>query len=305
MATKEYLVRADLTVGLVSVPTSTKLPICIGPFKLDHSPNAEFYVHDEIGELDELPPHQSQPDSRFPMSQLYVERKIQVCDKDSPNACADEDLELLERLLRLFQPGEVSVQRHRVWNVHEDSLRPAWSWSAYNFEPVKPPASGLHDCPPYSLDDDALDRLIAFVDVRWDVLNKIPRHLKIAMARFNSSYERRGLTDRLIDLVVALEALFGDGESGSIAYKVAIRCACWLHTPGKERCAAFDTVKKLYRARSDVVHGGWRKDLNGQSVAQLEGMVRESLLKFLDHQVRKGNTPQGREIDDLIMTGKM
>ena len=212
-------------------------------------------------------------------------------------------LECLEGLLRMFQPGEVSVRRHGVWRVHEGGkLTPTWYFSRYDFKPAKPPTDGLHDRLDYPLDDDTLACLIQFIDGHWAVLDKIPPFLRTAIARFNSSYERRDPADRLIDLVIALEALFGDGESGSITYKVAMRGASWLHAPGSERCTSFGTLKKCYRERSSVVHGGSGKDLR---VDELEGMVRASLRKLLGHQVREGKAPHGKEIDDLIMAGKI
>ena len=305
MTKQYYLVRADLALGfaLGQVPISTDLPVNIGPFQLGHSPNAEFH----LAELDLIDPTgRTQPDSKFPMSLVYLEHRY-VCDEGrTPTAHADDALEYLEALLRLFQPGEVSVRRHGVWRVHEDGkLTPAWYFSPYDFKPAKPPTDGLHNRPDYPLDDDTLDCLIQFIDGHWAVLDKIPPFLRTAIGRFNSSYERRDLADRLIDLVIALEALFGDGEASSITYKVAMRGASWLHAPGSERCTTFRTIKKFYSERSKVVHGSSHKDTISQRVDELEGMVRASLRRFLGHQVRKGKTPHGKEIDDLIMTGKI
>ena len=309
MMTEEYLIRADLST---SGPTSNKLPVCIGPFKLNHSPNAEFYLA-EIGIIPSAQSGLEQPD--FPKSMLYVERRMRVSEKDNPTACADYALELLECLLRLFQPGEVSVRRHDMWRVHEDGgLTPGWSFSPYDFKPIKPPIEGLHNRPDYPLDDDALDEFIEFFNVHWNGIDKIPRDrrtaMRTAMARFSSSYERRDLADRLIDLVVALEAMFGDGESDGITYdgityKVATRCACWLYPSGEDRKVAFETVKKLYSARSKAVHGKQPKELCEQQVDDLEEMVRASLLKFLDRHAQSNGLPRGNEIDGLIMTGKI
>ena len=42
---RQYLVRADLEFGFqAGVPTSTDLPVNLGPFQLDRSPNAELYL---------------------------------------------------------------------------------------------------------------------------------------------------------------------------------------------------------------------------------------------------------------------
>ena len=58
------------------------------------------------------------------------------------------------------------------------------------------------------------------------------------MARFSSSYEKRDPADRLVDLVIALEALFGDsGDSSNLRYKLAMRGASWLHATECKRVA--------------------------------------------------------------------
>ena len=127
------------------------------------------------------------------------------------------------------------------------------------------------------------------------------------MSLFSSSYEKRDLADRLIDLVIALEALFGDSDSSSTTYKMAMRGACWLYAKESDRHAAFRTIKKLYGYRSRIVHGNSAlgKDLTGQQVNDLECMVRSGLRKFLDWQVKNGETPSGTKIDELIMAGKI
>ena len=304
--TRRYLVRADLALGFMDgVPISSALPVNLGPFRLDHSPNAALYLAD-LGLIEPDQISRDNHDSEFPMSLLYLEHRYTCANDENPTRQADGALVRLERLLRLFQPGEVSVLRHGVWQNDEDGRQtPAWSISAYDFRPVKPPIEGLHEYGDYSLDDVTLRSLIEFIDRFWRVLDKTPTNIQTAMARFSSSYEKRDLADRMIDLVIALEALFGDGEPGSITYKLAMRGACWLHATKNERRAAFDTIKKLYRHRSRVVHGNSSNDLTGQRVNELEGIVRSSLRKFLDWRVQHGKTPDSRDIDDLIMAGKV
>ena len=290
---------------LDGVPISTDLPVKLGPFQLDHSPNAELYLADrgliEPGRLG-----RGNHDSQFPISLLYVEHRYICGNDENPTKHADDALDRFERLLRLFQPGEVSVLRHGVWGIYEDGgLTPAWPFSAYDFKPVKPLIEGLHEYGDYPLDDSTLRSLIELIDRFWFVLDKIPKNLQTAMARFSSSYEKRDLADRLIDLAIALEALFGGCGPGSIIYKVAMRGACLLHATESERCAAFDTIKKFYGYRNKVVHGSLGENLTDQRVNELEGMVRSSLQKFLDWQVQQGKTPSGKDIDDLIKAGKI
>ena len=304
--TKQYLVRAELAFGFQEcVPTSTPLPAKLGPFQLDHSPNAGLYLAD-LGLIESHQISRDNYDSKFPVSLLYLEHRYTCTNNEIPTKRADAALDRLARLLRLFQPGQVSVLRNGVWHIDAaGELTPAWSFSGYDFKPVKPPIEGLHEYGEYPLDDATLECLIEFVDRFWDLLDEIPGNLKIAMARLSPSYEKRDLADRLIDLVIALEALFGDGRTRGLAHKLAKRGAWWLHTTETERCATFRTIKKLYRYRNKVVHGKLGRALPDHRVNDLECMVRSGLRKFLDWQVKHGETPSGTDIDDLIMAGKV
>ncbi len=304
--TKQYLVRAELAFGFLDgTPVSTALPASIGPFRIDHSPNAGLFLTDR-GFIQPDQVRRKTPDPQFPMSLLYLEYGYASADNQNPTKHADDALDRFERLLRLFQAGEVTVLRHGLWRIAADGgLTPFLS---FDFRPVKLPIEGLHEYGSYPLNDATLGSLVQFVDVYWPVLGKIEKtqmSLQTAISRFSSSYEKRSLADRMIDLVIALEALFGDSEAGGIAYKVAMRAACWLHATEEERCAAFDTIKKVYRHRSEVVHGNPGKPLTGHRVNELEGMIRSGLRKFLDWQVQHGKTPSSRDIDGLIMAGKI
>ena len=287
---------------LDGVPITTSFPTNCGPFKLHHSPNAELFLADR----GLIPPDQvgrKTPDLQFPMSLMYLEYRYACVNNENPTRHADDALHSFECLIRLFQPGEISVLRHDLCRIDANG-RPT-PFLSFDFKPVKPPIEGLHDYGSYPLNDATLGSLVQFVEKFWPVLSNIPKNLQTAMARFSSSYEKRDVADRMIDLIVALEALFGDGEAGGIAYKVAMRGACWMHAAENERYTAFDTIKELYRYRSKVIHGNSGKDLTSQRVNQLEGMVRSGLRKFLDWQVQQGKTPRGKELDCLIMSGKI
>lgn len=277
-----------------------KLPLDIGPFRLEKSPNAGIYLAD-LGLIDPDQVSHDQPNWDYPISLLYLEFRIQ--DSGHAQARADSRLESLELLLRLFQPGGVSIRRHNLmWRVEEQGPKMA---IFLNPRPIKPEVATLHGRTPYPLGDDILAKFVEFFKQRWDVLDCVAPYLNTSMGRFNASYEKRNLPDRLIDLIIALEALFSDGEPGSVAYKVAMRCACWLHAPGDVRVKLFSKLKHYYSVRSKAVHGGKTSSLLKEEVADLEEVVRRSLLKFLEQKERLSGAAHGRKIDDLIMLGKM
>ncbi len=78
--------------------------------------------------------------------------------------------------------------------------------------------------------------------------------LDLAVRRIAYSRERHRPEDRLIDLMIAAEALFFTGsETGELSYKLALRVAYFGNTT--ERSQRFAKMREAYDARSKVVHG--------------------------------------------------
>ena len=276
-----------------------ELPIVLGPSKIDRSPNQESYFHD-VFDLDPEETPYPTADGDYPISCLYADVTFEVPNHNYPNNAADKQLERLEVLLRLLQPGDVSVRRH---GRPRDILngREWFSWAGDFTKPVVPADNG---CPGYRLDDETIDRLVNLSDAYWD--NPVARHPSVerAFSRFNSSYERWDPVDRLLDLMIALEAMFGDGGD-SMSYKVAGRCACWLHPPGQDRCKIFSCVREMYNHRSRAVHGGNQTELQLTKVEDLENIVRASIVKYLECYTSASDVPRGKGLDKLIMIGEL
>lgn len=83
---------------------------------------------------------------------------------------------------------------------------------------------------------------------------KVPPPLKIAAGRFAESFGKHGKEDRLIDYVIAMEALLGR-ENEAISYRIPLRLATLIGDSPTERVRIFDISKKSYELRSKLVHG--------------------------------------------------
>ena len=85
--------------------------------------------------------------------------------------------------------------------------------------------------------------------------------LELGLARLVSSFRRhRGrfrLEDRVLDIAVALEVLYGL-DSGELTHKLSTRAAHLLGREPERRVEVFEAVGRLYGARSRIVHGGGR-----------------------------------------------
>ena len=113
--------------------------------------------------------------------------------------------------------------------------------------------------------------------------------LELSLGRLVSSVRRnRGrfwYEDRLLDIAVALEVLFGL-QGGELTHKLSVRAAHLLGASGEERLAVYESVRRLYRERSRIVHGdrrnrdGRQKDIE-ETVEGGYRIGREALLKIL------------------------
>jgi hypothetical protein len=119
----------------------------------------------------------------------------------------------------------------------------------------------------------------------------MPKFVGIAVKRLGFSARRSTPEDRIVDLVVALESIFGDTSpgGGNLAYKVAVRAAFYLRKEPLEREALFKRVNKAYAARSRVAHGGEldQGDLS-QVVSDASSISKEVLLKIIRNRAVSG-----------------
>lgn len=302
-ATFEFQWELGYTEDIVPEPPKLprQLPIEFGPFRLDQSPNAELYL-EELGWINPSPLKALSPDHNYPVSLLYIETQIRAKEGYDPEGTADETFEQLEAMLRLFQEGDISLRRHySIFHLKEG--KPEWI-VFLEPRPIKPEPAALYPRGPYKLDDETLRGFVGFFNSYWDIINQMHQPIYNALFRFNSSYERRTLSDRLIELMIAMEALFGDKEYHR--YKIPLRCACMLYPPGKERKRVFTTIKGFYDTRSKIVHGGKLElatNIEGE-VDRFEQYVRRSILKFLERHKDGCPITSGSELDDLLFFGK-
>jgi len=128
-----------------------------------------------------------------------------------------------------------------------------------------------------------------------------PSAIEIAQERLFKSYEDENWFDSLLDLTIALEALFNPTDNQELRHRIAMRCA-WLLGPGPitpEGIASktFDCVQALYSLRSAIVHSGapkkkdiqkWISIITGTKYeATDEWGLRESAVEIVRGIVRR------------------
>jgi hypothetical protein len=300
LETESYVEVEENRMQELSIPK--QLPIEFGPFRLDKSPNSEFYLA-QLGYKD-LPPgieslDEPPPDQDYPNSILYVEANIEVKDSEDPEAAADERLEELEAMLRLFQRGNVSLRRNLSIGTRFKK-NGELTWFAFVFSrPIKPKPEPLYRRHPYLIDDVVIDQFKQYFSRYWETVHRKPERIYNALRRFSSSYEERVSSDRLLELVIGLESLFGGG-AGSIAYKVALRASCLLYPPGEDRKGAFKRIKRAYDDRSKLIHGVRSHAKYEEEIDAIEELLRKAIKKFLEYDVTDTQISSEEDLDNLL-----
>jgi hypothetical protein len=110
-------------------------------------------------------------------------------------------------------------------------------------------------------------------------------------------------------MYVARESLYV-GEYQELGYKLALRGAYFLEHDTKKRSDAFERIREVYKARSDIVHGGRKRPTNlDELVSYAQEYLQRSILKLLsnpDDMRRIRKIPEKEELhflDELILKG--
>lgn len=94
----------------------------------------------------------------------------------------------------------------------------------------------------------------------WDRFQSedVKRHRLIthAIKRFNYAHERHDREDKIVDLLIAAEALFlSESDGGELSYRLKLNAAMFLGSDAKSRKQIFDDMDNAYSLRSKIVHG--------------------------------------------------
>lgn len=84
------------------------------------------------------------------------------------------------------------------------------------------------------------------------------RGLNLSLHRFNSALSRIELHDRLIDMSICLESIFN--AQTEISFRFALYNSLLAEDDPKERYTLFLLLKRLYKERSNAVHGNTAAD---------------------------------------------
>jgi hypothetical protein len=149
----------------------------------------------------------------------------------------------------------------------------------------------------------------------WHLLEEGAVRFGFSIHRFNLAFDRGLLADRIVDLVIAAEALFlGDLDQnyrGELRFRFALRAAKFIEQTTYSEHEVFRVMRQAYDARSAIVHGGLPKEtrLPGNQSADLptfvdaaEDLVRLALRKALSMKEDGKKLRQAEYWDTLVLS---
>ena len=107
--------------------------------------------------------------------------------------------------------------------------------------------------------------------------------IKASLHRYNLALERFDSQDKLVDLIIAAEALFlSDSSDGELKFRLALRSSKFVKIPNINQKALYDLMKLAYDVRSNIVHNASisKKNLNKipkKNVSELADEVQRVL----------------------------
>ena len=153
---------------------------------------------------------------------------------------------------------------------------------------------------PYSLDEADIPSLNLMIQT---IATELPHWIQIVIDRINIAALRAQTYDSLIDLIIALEAVYGDGKE-AIAYKIKMRCALYIESDLERRQEVIRIIRAAYNGRSAIVHGNKgasELETLQPTVQQLLTIVQITLMRIVQ-DVNSGKTPlRGEDFDELIL----
>lgn len=114
--------------------------------------------------------------------------------------------------------------------------------------------SGLGYLTPLLISPEVADRVRSDYPRIAKILVRSSNPVSVALRRYTTSCDRRQSEDRVVDLAIALEALFTQGFT-ELTYRLSVNGANYVDVPGRSRAEIRDWLKAAYAARSKVVHG--------------------------------------------------
>lgn len=213
-------------------------------------------------------------------AQIFVLEKY-ITVENGHDFSLDQIMRNIALALRLLRKGYVSGSYVFYILVSEERRLTSWSTE----EEPREPEEYM-----YGLNYDEIPALKKLVKKIQSVDFEKRKSLHLACKRFQRAYEESNAEDKLIDFMIAFEALFLRGEKAvSTGQIIAIACSTLLGKTDAEREEISQLLTEAYSIRNYIVHGSEYKKMKSDDafyiedfVSNVEDYLRESIKKLLN-----------------------
>jgi hypothetical protein len=209
---------------------------------------------------------------------------------------ADADFDNVTTALRLLKQGQ--VDRQGIYAFTPLVVSPFANSHYQSRANTRYAVSHTYELLPVDLPN--LNKLLRFVQHSGN--KRSP--LRVAIDRLNYASERDRLEDRLIDLCIAMESLYGDRD-GANSYKISMRAARYLKRYISNRRSLQRTVADAYVWRNKLVHGEASRFVPADpraTILTLEEVIRGTLSRYAACILAGQKPPDTSMHDDLLLT---
>jgi hypothetical protein len=251
------------------------------------------------------------PQHEVPSIKLVLEARYKViAHRPDEMSYIKELFDMVISAMRLFKKGTVGYNRVFTKIYWACPISKASMSSGKNYYE---PYHGTQ----YNLSKDEVEDLVKFWKAYKDVNFKKYSFIELAIKRFNLAHVRKDFEDKLIDMMIAFEALYLiHTDKAELSYKLAIRAAFVL---GKDKNKSeqekmYIFLKKAYDVRSGIVHGNKHLGQNkiklsdGREISvqdfilQLEDYLRQSILHFINLSMKLNVKEMAKYLDRIMFS---
>ena len=163
---------------------------------------------------------------------------------------------------------------------------------------------------PTEVTDDQKDKAIRIYNLLVNPSSDVVAKLKIPIDRWIKSKAGTDPVNKIIDLGIALEALYVQDGGGDITYKFAIRAARHLGADKEDPGKLLKKLKDIYKCRSDAVHSGTldpdarfgeTRIPISEFIERAQLLCRQSIIQIVEDAKEDAEFP---EWDSLILGSK-
>jgi hypothetical protein len=193
---------------------------------------------------------------------------------EGPYRRALEALDNFIKSVRLLK--ETNIYRDEY--ISHQTTNPVFTgFSGYGIERQKPHLWGGKKTTLTNDEYEELKKTLAYVDLQRDSTNKI---FQVALTRFSYAIERENSDDKVIDFMIALEAMYLPDGNSELTFRLTLRASLLLNERSVAK-ADFDFLKNMYDIRSSIVHGN-SSNITKDQIKRLENITRNSLKAFMN-----------------------